>query len=183
MSSNSGKKIEIPQEPFTLEQYRQHEGEVALRMSHFFLRYLNVIYHEFDGDLAMIIVMGEVAHHNLIRFYSRAGPLPSFEEANTEKSAVYQKLELCNAFSLAAATNIPRETVRRKIDQLVKRGWLFKEPNGCVRMLHAVKKHFGPDFNLRTLKELIEVSDQLKQVLASTRVKNSPPFSRSASKQ
>ena len=152
-------------------------------MSHFFLRYLNMVYHEFDGDLAMIIVLGEVAHHNVYRFYSPAGPLPSFEETNTKKSTVYQKLELCNAFSLAAATNIPRETVRRKIDQLVKRGWLFKEPNGCVRILPAVGKHFRPDFNLRILKELLEVSDQLKRVLASPRVKTSSSFSRSASEQ
>jgi DNA-binding GntR family transcriptional regulator len=30
----------------------------------------------------------------------------------------------CNAFSLSQATGVPRETVRRKIKQLVKLGWI-----------------------------------------------------------
>ncbi len=138
-------------------------------MSHFFVRYLNAIYQQFDGDLALVIVLGEVAHHNVSELFSSAGPLPPLGKTNYDDPNLYANLVPCNAFSLAAATNIPRETVRRKIDQLVKRGWLHKEPNGAVRIRPEVAQHFRHDFNVRLLQELLEVSDQLKAVLASAR--------------
>jgi hypothetical protein len=157
-----------PPKPVPPKGYEQHQGEIALRMSHFLLRYLNAIYREFDGDLALVIVMGEIAHHNVSRIFSSAGPLPPFGKTTYDAPDLYANLEPCNAFSLAAATNIPRETVRRKIDQLVKRGWLHREANGAVRMLPKVGQHFRPDFNVRLLQELLEVSDQLKLVLNSS---------------
>lgn len=134
-------------------------------MSHFLLRYLNALYREFNGDLALVIVLGEVAHHNVCRLFSTEGPLAPLEESNYDDPGLYANLEPCNAFSLAAATGIPRETVRRKIGQLVKRGWLQRNSNGSVRIGPAVGRHFRPDFNVRLLRELLEVSDQLKQVL------------------
>lgn len=77
---------------------------------------------------------------------------------------------------MAAATGIPRETVRRKIDQLVKREWLDRGADGSVRIRPEVGQHFRPDFNARLLLELLEVSDQLKKILASgQRAKFSPP--------
>ena len=158
-----------PAQPVPPPGYEQHQGEISLRMSHFFMRYLSAIYQEFDGDLALVIVLGEVAHHNVSQFFSSAGPLPPFGKTNYDDPNLYKNLVSCNAFSLAAATNIPRETVRRKIDQLVKRGWLHKEPNGSVRIRLEVAQHFRPDFNVRLLQELLEVSDQLKAVLASAR--------------
>ena len=45
LSSNPGEVV-------PLAGYEQHQGEIALRMTHFFVRYLNAIYKEFEGDLA-----------------------------------------------------------------------------------------------------------------------------------
>ncbi len=148
--------------------YEEHQGEIALRMSHFLLRYLNRLYREFDGDLALVIVLGEVAHHNVCRMFSGEGPLTPLEETNYDDPALYAKLEPCNAFSLAAATGIPRETARRKVGQLVKRGWLQRDPDGSVRIRPAVGQHFRPDFNVHLLTDLLEVSDELRRVLDST---------------
>jgi hypothetical protein len=148
--------------------YEQHQGEISLRMSHFFIRYLNAIYKAFDGDLALVIVLGEIAHHNVCRFFSSQGPLAPMEETKYDDPALYANLEPCNAFSLAAATGIPRETVRRKIDQLVKRNWVQRDSNDLVRIRPEAGEHFRPDFNVRLLRELLEVSDELKKVLGST---------------
>ena len=144
-------------------------------MNHFLMRYLNAIYAAFDGDLALVIVLGEVAHHNFSRMYSLQGPLPNMEETRQYTQDLYANLEPCNAFSLAAATGIPRETVRRKIDQLVKRGWLQKLPDGSVKIQPAVGQHFRPNFNVRLLLDLLEVSDQLKKILASSQRSKFPP--------
>ena len=70
-SSSPGKVV-------PLAGYEQHKGEIALRMTHFFMRYLNAIYNEFEGDLALAIVLGEVTHRNVSRNFSSDGPLPPF---------------------------------------------------------------------------------------------------------
>jgi DNA-binding IclR family transcriptional regulator len=44
-----------------------------------------------------------------------------------------EELSSCNIHSIAAATGLNRETVRRKVEQLVKRGLLTKE-RGAVRL-------------------------------------------------
>lgn len=166
--ASSSATIPAEAKPIPPPGYEKHQGEIALRMSHFFLRYLNALYRDFDGDLALVIVLGEIAHHNVSRFFSTEGPLAPLEERNHDDPALYAKLEPCNAFSLAGATGIPRETVRRKIGQLIKRGWLERAADGSVRIQPAVGQHFRPDFNVRLLRELLEVSDQLKKVLNST---------------
>lgn len=142
-------------------------------MNHFLMRYLNSIYQEFDGDLALVIVLGEIAHHNVSRLYSSQGPLPPSGSTNYDAPEFYANLEPCNAFSLASATGIPRETVRRKMNQLVKRGWLEIRADGA-RIRPKVGRHFRPDFNVRILQELLEVSDQVKKVLTSSRPPSFP---------
>lgn len=39
-----------------------------------------------------------------------------------------------NASSIAEVTGIPRETVRRKLDRLVDRGWLLRNPDSSFRL-------------------------------------------------
>ena len=148
--------------------YGECRGEIAIRLGHFFLRYLSRLYREFDGDLALPIVLGEIAHHNITRFYSAHGPLPLTAQAHWFEPKSCARLTPCNAFSLSAATGIPRETVRRKIATLVKRGWVKRNAKGEVVLVSTVARHFQPDLNVQQLlSELLELNDQLKATLAS----------------
>ena len=148
--------------------YEKCRGEIAIRMGHFFLRYLSRLYREFDGDLALPIVLGEIAHHNIAGFYSAQGPLPLTAPTQWFEPISYARLTPCNAFSLSAATGIPRETVRRKIATLVKRGWVKRNAKGEVVLVSTVARHFQPDLNVQQLlSELLELNDQLKAALAS----------------
>lgn len=54
-----------PAAPFPLDSYLRHQGEISLLMSHFFVGYLRDLYQHFEGDLALVTVLGEIAHHNL----------------------------------------------------------------------------------------------------------------------
>lgn len=49
-------------------------------------------------------------------------------------------LNLSNAFSVSKATGIPRETVRRRVDKLVKKGWLAKNAKGEIAITDAVRR-------------------------------------------
>ncbi len=44
----------------------------------------------------------------------------------------------CSAISLAAATGLPRETIRRKVARLIELGWLEKTGRADVRITPKV---------------------------------------------
>jgi DNA-binding transcriptional ArsR family regulator len=131
-------------------------------MSHFFLDYLKNLYREFDGDLALVIVLAEIAHHSTSGCFT---PGPGSGPAMRPPAA--DGLSSCSAYSLAAATGLPRETVRRKIARLSDRGWVEKAGRAEVRLTAKVAEHFTPDFNIRLLDRLLETSDRIRGVLAS----------------
>ena len=95
--------------------YTEHSAEIATLMGWFFLRYLGRVYEKFEGDFVLAIVLGEIAHHNICHFYSKGKPRDPAKVTGLTSFQPWDDLEPCNAFSLSAATGIPRETKRRKI--------------------------------------------------------------------
>ena len=151
--------------PFDSDQYDTHKSAIAIIMNHFFLRYLNLLYREFEGDLVLPIVLGEIAHHNIHRFYSLKGDCIEFNEKAATAPERIKHLEPTNAFSISQATGIPRETVRRKIDKLQQKGWVVKNDQGDVLISETVSEHFTQDFNKKILAELLEASECILNLL------------------
>lgn len=154
--------------PFSLPRYEARRGEVLLHMSHFCVRYLGLLYHKFEGDLALVIVLGEISHHNTAKFFSphelTNDRLLGFQEA----TAQWGQMDGCNAFSLSSATGIPRETVRRKVVELKKRGWIEDVPKEGLRITPACAKHFGPDFSITILSEMLKASRAIERILGTS---------------
>jgi DNA-binding GntR family transcriptional regulator len=71
----------------------------------------------------------------------------------------------CNAHSLSQSTGIPRETIRRKIDALIARGWLEKVPGKGVRITPVCVTHFSHSFNVPTLTELLATARVITGIL------------------
>lgn len=174
--------LQFQSKPTPPPGYAEHQGEVAVGMANFFLRYLNRIYHEFDGDLALVIVLGEIAHHNIshLNIADKMAKVPEAPRAVPRSD--WDQFQPCNAFSVSASTGIPRETVRRKIAQLVKRGWLRQSSNGEVVIIPAVADHFQSDFNIWLLVELLALARRLEATLARPVPvkKSAPPASKSS---
>lgn len=133
-------------------------------MSHFFLGYLKDLHRHFEGDLSLVIVLAEIAHHSSEPHFPRASAggatFPSAEETGA--------LPSCSAYSLAAATGLPRETIRRKIARLVDLGWVEKAGRAEVRLTPKVAEHFTPDFNVRLLDQLLQTADRIRGILSNT---------------
>ena len=70
-----------------------------------------------------------------------------------------------NAYSISQATGIPRETVRRRIEKLVKKGWMVKNSRGELTVTKKVAEHFTKDFNKKLLSDLLETSECLQEIL------------------
>jgi len=149
------------------EAYEANKSTIGVIMGHFFLRYLSLLYKAFDGDLIMPIVLGEIAHHNVVKFYSRQGDCMDVKDRMSDPATHYENLEPSNAYSISEATGIPRETVRRKVKKLVKQGWLIKNSRGDLTIHKTVVEHFTKDFNKVILNELLEATDCIKMVMAT----------------
>lgn len=147
------------------ERYAKHAGEISLVMGSFFLRYLSGIYREFHGDLAMVIILGEVGHHNMSHCYSGQGQSTRVDRMKLGDPSSWRELRPCNAFSLSVSTGIPRETVRRKIKALVSKGWLKRNNKGEVFITTEVVQHFHSDFDPRLLRDLLAVAKRLDTLL------------------
>lgn len=83
----------------------------------------------FGGDDADVIALAIVAIVSERLLRTDVDP----ELRNLETPMPVQELSSCNINSIAAATDLNRETVRRKVDQLAKRGLLMKE-YGTVKL-------------------------------------------------
>jgi predicted transcriptional regulator len=152
---------------FDEDRYDQHKSLVAIIMARFFLRYLNHLYREFEGDLVLPIVLGEIAHHNIIRLYSLKDDYIEINKQATNYPERMKQLEPTNAFSISHATGIPRETVRRKIDKLQQKGWVVKNNRGEVCISDTVSDHFTKDLNKKILAELLKTSESIRTLLKS----------------
>lgn len=147
-----------------LEEGRQRHkvATVALLMNDHYLRYLQRLYKAFDGDVVAAIVLGEVAHHNLSVL--RQGLTPRQIAARLADPGFRDSLVPTNAFSIAQATGIPRETVRRKIAYLVKRDLLLQDARANLVVSPATATTFTT-FNLSLLQDHLDVADRLRDFL------------------
>lgn len=143
-----------------------HAQEIATTMGWFLLRHLNRVRVAFDGDFMLAIILGEIAHHNVCRYYSSGRRIRGVRGVDYEHPDGFPRLQACNAYSLSNATGIPRETVRRKADKLVKQGWVTRDPKGGFLVTPQAARHFSADFNVRSLADLLETSDELRSILA-----------------
>jgi DNA-binding IclR family transcriptional regulator len=71
----------------------------------------------------------------------------------------------CNALSISEATGIPRETVRRKIDMLINKGWVYKNEKGHIYLTPEVAKHFE-HFLFNSIEALLPSAQALIDVLS-----------------
>lgn len=148
-----------------LERYAEHEGEISLLMSHLTLRYLRMINRAFEGDLALMLVLGEIAHHTVIEYFSSHGRTMASPRSLTWKAIAGERLKSCSASALARATGLPRETVRRKIMLLEQRGWVERTPDRRVRITATVASAFMRGFNVDLVEAFLETTDAIRKLV------------------
>jgi len=139
--------------------------EVVVVASKFFINYLRSVYREFDGDLVLAIVLGELVHSHISHcFMGSKAVLRTYEEA-LKDPALWERPSTWNASSLSAAAGIPRETVRRKIETLICKGWLNRNRKGELLLTPATVRHFKSDFDKHRLHELLDLAAKIQCLL------------------
>ncbi len=113
--------------------FDRHARAIMVLMNTMFVRHFISVYGAFGGDIVAAIVLGEVAHHNVAPLVNRARTPHELSEILQSSTGPRREHFLpTNTFSIAQATGIPRETVRRKVASLTRRGWLEKDAGGSL---------------------------------------------------
>lgn len=148
--------------------YEKCSVPIAILMADFFMEHMLRLYQRFDGDLLLPIILGQVAHHSVSPVFTSLGEPKAQGDIQHfwEKFKPDKVMAPCNAFSLSAATGIPRETVRRKIRQLVRHGWVKQNQKGEVFLTPKPTHDFVPAFNVVTLNRFLQTSQRIQNMLA-----------------
>lgn len=159
-TSNSPQHIPVPRPAFD-----RHAGAITVLMNLMFVRHLTSVYQAFDGDIVAAIVLGEIAHHNYAPFINRARTPRELSEAlNALAAGSHEDLLPTNAYSIAQATGIPRESVRRRIAGLVRRGWLEKDANGNLFVSSSAFGAFA-ERNFERANDLLDAAGAIQTLV------------------
>lgn len=149
---------------------------VALLLARHEVRNVRRWFEEFDRDILLPILLGEIALHNIGAFENhreRAAAMtpPVGQAASVTDMPKWEGCSFrpCNAYSIAAATGLPRETVRRKIGRLVELGWVTRRDNGHLYVTAVALEHFGSLLSSRGLAELLDTADRVRKLMAAQR--------------
>lgn len=122
----------------------------------FLLQYARKQYRYFEGDLVMALVMWEIWQYNVSRFLDRSdilGATTLLQEPESRR----QSLSHCNTHSISQSLGIPNETVRRKINKLVERGWIERGKKGEIISTLAFEKCLEADQMLDFMRNFLNV--------------------------
>lgn len=146
--------------------FDRYPREITILLGWFISGHLTRLYRLFEGDMILLIVLGEIAHHNISPFFD--GARSSHQDGIADWKLGYSQdaLQPCNAFSISESTGIPRETCRRKVQQLLQRGLLERHPKGGYIITPQVRTHYR-DFNRETFVRWMAVTRELDKIVAS----------------
>ena len=148
--------------PQSVEMDR-HAYQISHLISAFTVPMMRKLYHQFDGDMVEIIVLGEISLRNVDQFFRKGGAdMPEKLLDDMERRG--KLLQSCNVLSISEATGIPRETVRRKVAHLIEKGWLTRDE----RKRLVVKTGAGERFvkaNGKTAVEILELAAKIQALL------------------
>jgi predicted transcriptional regulator len=146
---------------FSEKAYAANDAGIAIVMGELMLAHLRRIYQAFDGDLILAMILAEIAHHNIKDL------VRTERFRNTDIAAYFadNQLKPVNTLSLSQSCNIPRETLRRKIQTLTDAGLILKTQDGNLHLTEKCLQRFGPDFNKALLADIMTCSARLEALL------------------
>lgn len=154
--------------PLDPEKFEKHYPQLTYETGLFMVDYLRRLNREFENDITTAIVLGEIAQHSVRDLMKRELPrsgMASGQFAGSERFAAGFKR--CNAFSVAESSGIPRETVRRKIDKLVKRGFVTRDADGGLALMPGIGEHFR-SFDRQTTADLLALAERVRSLAGGT---------------
>ena len=99
--------------------FRQNHRDYRYRFVEFFVEHLADVSKTFRGDLQQVMVLAIIGQVRLLALAEAAA-------AGHDPDRIPRKKLSISASRLADVTGIPRETIRRKLVLLERRGWIVR---------------------------------------------------------
>lgn len=152
-------------------------GYMSMMKTRFIVPHLIALYHKFEGDLLLVVVLGEIAIRNMQGIFQVRPEEPytvhdlAAERAFIENRFTQERMRPANTLSLSVSTGIPRETVRRKVDKLVALGWVERKENNHLYLSSKVSQELREFDREETIRFSIALG-ALMTILERTDPKN-----------
>lgn len=116
----------------------------------------------FDGDIDMFLVLAVIGDRTFAA--RKADPGQSYESWRLQKPP-YVPTEDINIRSIADFSGIPRETVRRKLAALLKKGWVQRNEGGMLIATSKARDDLEPltDAAMHYLREMFKLLKTIDQ--------------------
>jgi hypothetical protein len=141
----------------------RHAYQISHLIASFTVPMMRKLYHQFDGDMVQMIILGEISLHNVSEFFRKGGQ-HVHEKLLDDMARRGHLMNSCNVFSISEATGIPRETVRRKVGQLLKKGLLYRDEHKRLMVRSGVSAGFAKR-NAETTEEILALAAKLQSLL------------------
>ena len=148
---------------FDKDVLRENHHEVTYILGRFMTDHLVRVYEAFGGDLTAAIVLGTIGQYNYRRYYDEVASHDEGFQELVVRGDHLGRARPCNAMSVSESTGIPRETVRRKIAELVAKGWLNKVGRDGLVVTSMPARHFAK-FDDETLGHFCETAGKIRRV-------------------
>ncbi len=150
----------------------RHAYQISHLIAGFTVPLMRNLYHQFDGDMVQMIILGEISLYNVSQFFRKGGAdVP--EKLLDDMQQRGQLMQSCNALSISEASGIPRETVRRKVDQLLEKGWLYRDEHKRLMVRQGVSTGFARR-NAETTQEILALAAKLQALLHAVEAEPHP---------
>lgn len=109
----------------------------------------------FDGDLDLFLVLAVIGDRTFA-----SGRVPdafTFDDFMSAQKVKPEPVSL-NTYSISQFSRIPRETVRRKVQELVRRGWVERNEDGSLKATRKAAVDLLP-LTEASVKYLTRMSD------------------------
>ena len=150
---------------FDRDRYAANQRQLAALMGQYHLRYLRRLAAAFDGDLALPLILGEVAHRNIAPLFNETGATRPKSDEELKAAREEGRLSQCNAISTSLATGFPRETVRRKLKKLVDSGILAQSPGGGYVITAKPLEHYADTLNQELLIDFLATAEDIRALM------------------
>lgn len=142
-------------------KYEKNRRRINLTMSQFTIPLFRRTYDFFKGDFAKVIILGEIAHRNYEYWFARN---PDTEIALLDPAESQKIARPSNALSIATACGLPRETVRRKVNEMIACGWLIRDERDYLYVRPGVAPEFDA-LTIGTVEAFLQTADRLKTLV------------------
>lgn len=95
----------------------------------------------FDGDLDLFLMLCVIGDRTFAE--RNVPPDMTFDSWNAAEVNDIRSEDI-NVQSIANFSGLPRETVRRKLNTLLEKGWVVRDEKGYIRATEAAKKDLEP---------------------------------------